>query len=158
MKKILSFIFIVFSFTMLFIGCSSNALKTNFIEGVVTLDGSPVADATITFSPKGNEPVAVGKTDSSGKYTLSSLQGGRNGQGALSGDYYVTIKKMINTAPKPTEEELRNASEKGIDLTMKYPSKMEYVIPSKYEDKKTSGLEATVKAGKNKIDFDLTSK
>jgi hypothetical protein len=133
-------------------------MKTNFVEGIVTLDGVPVTDATITFSPKGNEPAAVGKTDSSGKYTLSSLQGGKNGQGALAGDYYVTIKKMINTASKPTEEELRNASEKGIDLTMKYPSKMEYVIPPKYENKKTSGLEATIKSGKNKINFDLTSK
>ncbi|MDR1963853.1 MAG: hypothetical protein LBQ50_08750, partial [Planctomycetaceae bacterium] len=133
MQKILSIIFIVTGLTVFSIGCPSNTLKTDFVEGVVMLDGVPIADATITFSPKGNEPAAVGKTDSSGRYTLSSLQGGRNGQGALSGDYYVTVKKMVNTAPQPTEEEIRKAYEEGIDLTVKYPSKMEFVIPQKYE-------------------------
>ncbi len=78
------------------VGCSPKELKTDYVEGVVTMNGSPVEGATVTFSPKGGGPTALGKTDATGKYTLSSLQGGGVGKGALAGDYVVTIVKFRN--------------------------------------------------------------
>ena len=88
---------------------------------------------------------------------MSSLQGGEIGKGALAGNYTVTIVKLVNTAPQPSPEEQKRASEEGIDLSDKYPSKMEYAAPKKYEDKTTSGLAAEVVKGKNQFDFQLTS-
>ena|GEM_PF-382934 len=59
------------------------------VEGIVTSRGVPIEDAVVTFhSPEG--PVAAGKTDGSGKYTLQPVANGTN---IPSGEYRVTFTK-----------------------------------------------------------------
>lgn len=60
-------------------------------EGMVLVDGKPLANATIVLIPCGEDGYpAVGKTDKDGKYQLTTFN--RN-DGALPGTYVVTVAK-----------------------------------------------------------------
>ncbi|WP_437200726.1 carboxypeptidase-like regulatory domain-containing protein [Planctomicrobium sp. SH664] len=50
-------------------GCSQNGPELASVSGVVTLDGSPLDQATIVFQPATGR-ASTGSTDSEGKYTL----------------------------------------------------------------------------------------
>ncbi|TWT31913.1 DUF1559 family PulG-like putative transporter [Blastopirellula retiformator] len=85
----------VIAFCTLLAGCYSTPfLQTEYVEGLVTLDGSPVPDATVTFVPlePGQGSAGVGTSDASGVYrrsTLSSRDGlmPKHGAGVLPGKY-----------------------------------------------------------------------
>ena len=68
-------------------GCSSPVTDTNLVEGVVTLDGQPVAEATVTFQPvtEGQGVSATGITDENGVYKLTAVGMGAAGAKAQSG-------------------------------------------------------------------------
>jgi len=108
------------------------------VFGKVTYQGKPVPQGSITFqatSPGGRN--ATGQIDSDGNYTLQTEN---PGDGALLGDYIVTIYAH---------------DEPILDYTPKVPIKPKLLVPAKYEKPETSGLKATVKAGSNPINFDL---
>ncbi len=156
MKKLL-FVGVLALVVAGFIGCGGKSLKTESVEGIVKYKGTPVAEATVVFSPKDPSGVAAtAMTDAEGKYKLTAGQGGVQGKGTVAGEYNVGITKTKNVAKQPTPEEVQKASEKGEDITKKYPPKYEHEVPQKYNSPAKSGLTATVKAGKNTIDFDLT--
>jgi hypothetical protein len=73
---------------LLGVGCSGGA-KTVPVEGVVTLDGKPLPNATVLFIPQ--EPGgrdAHGTTDADGAFSLST---DRSADGAFPGAYKVTV-------------------------------------------------------------------
>jgi hypothetical protein len=145
------------------VGCpSGTAIDTDYVEGVVTLDGEPLAGATVTFVPKGPEGMsATGLSDEQGKYTLNPVGGGQMaaeaGSGTLAGEYYVGVIKTQMDAPL-TEEE---AEEQGVEYVP--PSGMEsgttvtHIVPERYNNPRESGIEKTVKEGENSIPIELTS-
>ncbi len=62
-------------------GCGGGGpapVQTDMVKGVVTLDGSPVAGATVTFVPvqDGVGASATGKTDEQGNYVLTAVGAG----------------------------------------------------------------------------------
>ena len=130
------------------VGCSPRGPVVQFVEGTVTLDGVPVSDADVCFTPKGAEGMpALGKTDANGQYRLTAAQGGEFGKGAVLGDYDVRVMKYVDLdAVDPVNPQ------PGDYLPMAKPK---HHLPEKYADAKTSGLSATVKRGKNRIDFNL---
>lgn len=145
-------------------GCGSaetlpkDAVKTVPVSGLVTLDGKPVTDATVTFQAPAvgadGKPVpsAVGKTDSSGRYQLTTY---RPNDGAAPATYLVSILKV--ETPKietPTGGEYVPPEAKK-DVK---PVKPTFLVPEKYSVPGTSGLSGTVKDGKNDIPFELKSK
>ena len=103
-----------------------------------------ITSGSITFHPTGdrsgpaNRP-ATGVVDSNGQYRLSSF---RAADGAVPGDYHVTIKSL--------------ASVPGIDA----PDAAEvWAIPERYGGVKSSGLRATIPSDAQApltIDFSLT--
>ena len=107
------------------------------ITGTLTLDGHPVSGVSVYLHPRdeGGES-ARGRTDARGRFTVTT---GRHpfGTGAREGEYDVTF----------TREE-RNAS-----------GQTEYIIPQRYQDTTTSGLDAIrVEArGTRHFTFDLES-
>ena len=108
------------------------------VTGTVTLDGKPLADASITFTPANGRP-SVGTTDASGKYTLSyTIQK----PGAMLGKHKVTI-----TTQKPA------SGGEGDEPAVRG---REELLPAKYHAE--SELTADVQAGPNTIDFALESK
>ncbi len=106
------------------------------VEGTVTLDGQPLANATVNFEPAGegaDRSSYDGQTDESGHYVLHATA---SRKGAEPGDYTVHI-----TLPKLAADDPR--------------AKTAAKIPPKYNTQ--SELKAAVKDGKNTFDWPLTS-
>jgi hypothetical protein len=130
-------------------GCGTKGPDVQFVEGRVTLDGAPLANATVgyTSAEATGLPPAYGVTDESGVYRLTSI-GGRHGRGAMVGTFVVTVMKY------ESEEVPENDPRQT-------PPKVWSVVPLFYGDVSTSPLRATVAEGANTgaaFDFDLPSK
>ncbi len=124
-------------FTLL-AGCGSS--KTAPVSGRVTLNGKPLAKASVTFAPVGGTsaeepgPSSAAITDSDGRYTLRLI--GQDGRGAVIGKHKVRI-----------------ALQEEVDESDDNPSKLKQ-LPLKYNGQTT--LEFDVPAGGTEsADFDL---
>lgn len=150
-------------------GCGKKAgpvVKTELVEGVVTLDGQPVPDATVTFVPAAGSSgaSATGKTDAEGKYQLTAIgagSGAQPGAGTLPGEYDVGVRKVIvPNIPSDQEKQASLGTGAVIVGSGERPKNPEltYVVPHKYSEPQKSGLKVTVKEGKNDIPIQLDSK
>lgn len=135
-------------------GCSQSGPVVEFVEGQVLLDGAPLADAAIGFSPADGAGLgAFGRTDSAGKYRLTTAQGGKQLGGAPVGNYLVTVRKyrdrLKELGPRPRTGDA--AAETKWDAEAKRLGELpsESLIPSFYGDKATSDLKVGVKKGRN---------
>jgi 5-hydroxyisourate hydrolase-like protein (transthyretin family) len=121
-------------------GCGKPGPQVQYVEGVVVLDGEPVADAAVVFVPKAADGlVATGRSNAEGRFTLTSVRGGKPNGGALVGDYAVTFSKAdydLKGTGKTRDEDMD-----GVPLI--------HFIPQQYGDAEKSGLKATVKKGQN---------
>jgi hypothetical protein len=145
-------------------GCPADTrvVDTDYVEGVVTLDGTPVPEATVMFTPvtAGQGLAATGQTDANGVYKLTAATTGdataEAGAGTLPGEYYVGVVKSVSETPMSEEE----ADEKGVEYVAPEPGqepKVTHVVPVRYNDPKGSGIQVTVEAGSNDIPIPLTS-
>jgi len=152
-------------FLSLLVGCGSSDPDVNYVEGVVTMGGNPLADATVIFSPvegSGGRP-ATGKTDAAGVYKLTDLQAATANSGAAIGEYQVSINKSSGDqigAGLGEGDTIDDAAEdQGANMAPDKVIGMKSLVPDKYTRADTSGLTATVKAGRNEgVNFDLTAK
>jgi hypothetical protein len=137
--KNLIIIFLCFSF--FFSSCGRSPLKTEKVTGIVTLDGQPLAEATICFNPQHSDGyIGYATTNSEGRYVLQTALGA-GGAGTVQGDYVITIKKS-----------------KGIGKSDSTAYRIESLLPDIYNDSQKSPLKVTVKKGTNEFNFDLVSK
>ena len=132
-------------------GCEKNkAIKTDLVTGVITMDGSPLAGASVTFSPVDDKgSVAIGTTDANGKYALQTLLGAADA-GTTPGDYLVSISKKVN---EPTgKQEWSESDGKMMDVTVGKET-----VPVKFTTKNSTPHKATVVANQaNNFDFDVS--
>ena len=113
-------------------GCNPGP-KTGDVNGKVTFKGKPVSEGTVNFI----NPTAGGTADAP-----INPDGTYSAKGVVVGEYVVTINPPIEirdtdpgkTPPTPVEKNSPN-------------------IPLKYRQQGSSKLTASVKAGKNDIDF-----
>jgi len=111
-------------------GCSTSACPPlGTVSGTLTLNGRPLAAATVLFTPEGRGRTSCGTTDSEGRYHLTFL---RDIVGATFGRHTV----RVTTA---TEE---NGGRE--------------TLPDCYNARTT--LEATVVPGSNSFDFALVKR
>jgi len=147
-------------------GTKGKGLKTEYVEGIITLDGVPLEGASVQFSPAdpfssnptpGQPEMANGLTDKNGKYTLSSINGDF-GKGAIAGEYRVLVSKIKATTAE-LDESGRPVDGKGFGRDaagQPITTIQEDLIPPVYHDRKKSPLTYTVVSGKNlNVDFDL---
>ena len=133
--KSISAIKLAFTFTIAvaFTGCSnvgSDQPETGLVSGTVTLDGTAVANAQVTFKPESGRP-SSGTTDASGNYQLLYNS---TTMGAKVGKHTVAISTVaVSEEEQPTE-----------------------LLPMAVADGTT--LTAEVSSGSNEIDFALESK
>lgn len=128
--------------TLSCVGCgSSKQPDLGQVQGTVTMDGSPLANAQVIFSPDGGRP-STGVTDAAGKYTLTYI---RDIKGAKLGAHSVRVE----TVPAVT-------SDQAVGIAPEGPPAVAERIPIKYNTE--SELRAEVKSGENTIDFSLNSK
>jgi hypothetical protein len=126
---------VLFPFLLLAaVGCSG---KYGSVTGKVTLDGQPLAGATVQFQPVQPGSPSFGVTDSSGNYELVYS---RDIEGAEVGEHVVSITTAQSADPdaEPPQPEV--------------PEK----VPEKYNVK--SELKVTVERGGGTHNFDLQSK
>ncbi len=146
-------------------GAGGDRPETVPVTGTVTLDGTPVAGATVAFSPSaGGGRSAHGITDANGRFKLTTFEAG---DGAMPGSYKVGVSKTAGpaqAAPGTTEETpesidaaYKAAAERGALEPGAKPPEPTDLLPSKYKDPAGSGLTAEVtKGGKNDFTFPLT--
>ena len=127
-------------------GCGPDTPTTVEVMGTVTYKNQPVEGAAVMFQSTTGKP-ATGETDSQGKFKLRTF--GEN-DGAIPGEYVVTITKMESVPPgQPGGDPGREPP----TSTRKPPQSL---IPLKYNDAKNSGLKETVtEAGPNDFTFEL---
>ena len=117
-------------------GCSSGPVKGE-VFGKVTFKGQPVKEGTVTFLNTKEGGGAEAEINSDGTYVVPS--------GVVVGEYdRVEIKPLMEM--------------KDTDPGKTPPSKVEKPapnIPAKYRQQGTTPLKATVKSGKNEINFEM---
>ena len=136
------------------IGCAADRRDvepTYPVSGTVTFDGEPVEGAQVVFVAVGEGLGAVGTTDSSGRYSLTTFQAG---DGALPGEYQVRITQFAGAV---AENPGSDSDEDYVDPGRDDAWVPENLLPAHYADPGTSGLTATVTEGDNsRINFVLT--
>src|SRR5205823_4984131 len=99
----------VLAFALLGIGTGCRqARKTYKVEGLVTLDGKPLAGATVSFLPEAQDgQPAAGLTGRDGVFRLQTFY---PGDGALPGSYKIVVTKSddeVPTARAATREDMK---------------------------------------------------
>lgn len=100
------------------VGCGGGAELP--VSGSVTLDGKPVADATVRFFPDAEtDPSSggFGTTGTDGKFVVT---GGKNKKGLLAGKYKVTVNKG-QAKQAGNSEDGAGAVVEGADIKDEFP-------------------------------------
>jgi hypothetical protein len=127
---------------VLIAGCGGPKLAS--VSGTVTLDGQPLANASVTFQPMGEGNLNPGqgsyaKTDQNGNYTLE-MQGGK--KGAVVAKHKVEISAVTGGAGRPDDDRPQRQQRDR--------------VPAQYNTQ--SKLTVEVKPGENVGNFDLKSR
>ena len=132
----------------LLVGCGPRLPATHPVSGRLTLDGQPLANATILFDPRSDLPLkqrhaARARALADGSYQLSTF---RAGDGAVAGTYAVAVLPAIplvsDTPPDP-------ATAQSSGLVASFPKHC--LSPA------TSGIEVVVAPNANQIDIPLSN-
>jgi hypothetical protein len=117
-------------------GCNSEKLPgLGRVTGTITIDGKPVPEAVVIFTPKeAGATASMGRTDSSGQYELYYSRGTK---GAKIGAHNVSVSDYHETGDGDT------------------PQIHKETIPARYNV--MTELTADVKGGSNTVDFALKS-
>jgi hypothetical protein len=77
-----------------FSGCGAKAGKAVKVSGIVTLEGTPLAGAKVTYYPASGDAPPMAITDNAGRFELSTfdLKTRKSTEGALPGEYKVTVE------------------------------------------------------------------
>jgi hypothetical protein len=126
------------------------------VSGRVTYAGRPVSGGKVLFYPEAGR-MALGEIGPDGRYTLTTFQ---PGDGALIGGHRVAIEATrvgpgSYQAPKNLAEEKERSRGAGPGGKVLVAGKVDWLVPEKYARPELSGLTATVRGGRNDIDFDL---
>ncbi len=119
-------------------GCTGSSQESQ-VSGQVSLDGNNIGPGMVVFAPAGGGKPATGSIESDGSYTLNTSRE----VGLAAGKYNVAVS--VREMPQNVKRGDR-------------PPPGKLLIPEKYEQSTTSGLEYEVKPGDNTIDIELTSR
>ncbi|WP_339727535.1 carboxypeptidase-like regulatory domain-containing protein [uncultured Gimesia sp.] len=121
--------------SILWVGCGGgkdpDLPETVSAAGIVTYQGKPVPEATIMFYPVQGRKPGSGKSDASGKFTLTTFS---KNDGVIPGDHKVTINAYESTP-------------QGVS--------MKSSIPEKYSNQKSSPLTMSVSESQPEITLEL---
>jgi hypothetical protein len=127
-------------------GCGPKDTRVRRVpaSGIVLYKGEPVADADVVLESGGSTPAAAGKTDSAGRFRLTTFD---TNDGAVPGEYKVTVRKVQVTLKAPAA---------ATDDAVGPPPDEKWLLPAKYGHSESSGLTASVKEnGENDFKFEL---
>ncbi len=137
------------------LGCGDDGPKLGKVTGTVTMDGTPMTNVLVTFTPVEGGRSSNGKTDDSGVYSLTYSEG----LGAAVGMHRVSVTTLKN-ADNIVDSEMRSddpayAAQSGGAAQDYSQANIPEAIPEKYNRK--TELQFEVESGSNTIDIPLTS-
>lgn len=136
------------------LGCTGSSEYVE-VTGKVTLDGAPVTDALISFTPRDREDGgqnAIGRTDSSGTYSMNTS----TNKGVKPGNYQVKITTIPPEGESADPEAAASSSSDAYANAARGPSstsKFVDPIPAQYNSQTTLTLQVD---GKMTKDFAMT--
>lgn len=122
-------------------GCGGGQMPLAHVSGVVTLDGSPLTGAKVTFLPQAG-PAASGALDAQGRFELSTYQ---RGDGAVLGSHTAIVTPIVQGV----------LLEPG--APPKAPPREQDAVPAVYHRAESSPLHYTVKKDGNDFELKLRS-
>lgn len=133
------------------VGCGPKGPEMGAVTGTVTLDGKPLSNAMVIFSPESGGRPGSGKTDASGKFEIYTM----GSQGVAVGSCRVSVSTYVEPAAQAASvssdsAEYANQTSQA-DYNAAKPPKDP--IPEKYNVK--TELREEVKSGAQVIDFEL---
>ncbi len=136
-------------------GCGSD-LNLAPVSGVVTYQGKPLANATVTFIPRGEGSLGVAVTGEDGSYEIQTA----GESGVAPGPCAVTVSKMESSGKGQEElDKMSEADRQKMMMSGKMPKSLSNTprsaIPAQYSNAMTSGLSFEVKNGSNTFAIDL---
>jgi hypothetical protein len=139
MKRLYYLCFALLFSALLFVSGCGNDNAPAKVTGTITMDGKPIVGAEVTFTPDDGTRMSQGNTDDQGRYELrfsaqavgAAVGTHRVSIRAASADDFVPPSRDSNDPPQPRE-----------------------TIPKKYNSE--TELTATLKSGKQVVNFDLT--
>lgn len=127
------------------IGCGSGLVPA---EGLVLLDGQPLAGATVTFMPQAKGRPASAVTGADGRFK-AALPDGKGG--LAPGEYRVVVMLVKQAVVAAGGEAAETASGGGGGPPV------EYIVPQRFGNPETSGLTASLSRGATDLRFELVS-
>jgi hypothetical protein len=126
-------------------GCGGKTKLPGLVpaSGKLTLDGTPLANAVISFQPKGEGRSATATTNAAGEFQATTLN---PNDGIFPGDYVITVSKSEIVGKTYSDAEIEDIIQK----TGEGPRiETKQVVPDKYLSAETSGLSASIPSGGN---------
>lgn len=120
-------------------GCGGSKFPLAPVSGQVRLNGEPLANAHVNFTPTAGGFGSTGVTDSEGRYSLKTVKGE---EGAVVGGHSVAIRT-------------RAFQELDVSKDVDDPRAKKEQLPPKYNSNTTLTAEVP-DGGKSDMDFDLT--
>jgi hypothetical protein len=130
-------------------GCGNS--RTSPVEGVVFLDGQPLANASVHFVPNETGRDATGTTNERGEFVMSTFN---PRDGVVPGSYKVVISPAVGEADTRRYESAADAMAAASQATPAPKS----TFPQKYTLASETPLTQEVPIGKDKLRLELTSK
>lgn len=124
-------------------GCGYRRPALTQATGTVTLDGKPLAGASVNLVPERGGRPSVGSTDSKGRFTLSTY-GSRDG--AARGPHRIVVTKFVPRKPATESAGIDGAEIEAVN-----------VLPPVYADPATTPFSVDVRPGMKPIDLPLES-
>jgi hypothetical protein len=153
--------YVVVIFLLLGCGCRpSNPYGAVMVNGTVTLDGKAIEGVSVIFSPDSTTGMSAGgMTDAKGNFVLTT-GGAPFGTGAVPGIYHVALSKVSNEGQgqQLTVDEFNEQLQSGLPAQRSRPAdRVVHLVPEKYSNAKTSGLQPVTveQKGKNIFNFEM---
>ena len=110
-------------------GCGGGGsdIDLEAVSGTITLDGNPLPDASVVFTPTGGGRPALGVTDEDGDYTLEYST---SNSGTPPGEYVVSIRTYKAPTEDPDTGEMSEAVPETVPDAYHTPSTLTAKVPS----------------------------
>jgi len=153
MRSVACLLFVVIA------GCGGGGEAPKFlsqlvpVKGQVTRGGEPLAGVIVTYLPQegtGTGEIATGMTDAKGEYSLRTLVTGQSAsrsQGAVPGEYRVTITKLVMPDGSAVPADTTDADAEALGAKQ--------LLPPEYSDPTATKLTATVAGPSSTNNFEI---